>query len=212
MDALACARCGNDLYMRTPDSIGRTWALLIAACILYILANVLPVMETGSLFGTQTDTIMSGVAYLWTSGSWPIAVVVFFASVAVPLLKILALAFLLISVQRRSAWQSHQRARLYRLVEYVGRWSMLDIYVVTILTALVQIQSLAMIRAGPGAVVFGAVVVLTMFAACLLGQQRSVHDATYGLSGLTGADAGPPGGSGRGGFYFALKRFVSLPT
>lgn len=162
---LSCARCGNDLYMRTPDSIERTWALLIAACILYILANVLPIMETGSLFGTQTDTIMSGVAYLWASGSWPIAVVVFFASVAVPLLKILALAFLLISVQRRSAWQSHQRARLYRLVEYVGRWSMLDIYVVTILTALVQIQSLATIRAGPGAVVFGAVVVLTMFAA-----------------------------------------------
>jgi paraquat-inducible protein A len=165
MGALSCARCGQKLYLRRPDSIGRTWALLIAACILYIPANVLPVMETGSLFGAQTDTIMSGVVYLWTSGSWPLAVVVFFASVTVPILKILALAFLLVSVQRRSAWQPRQRARLYRLVEYVGRWSMLDIYVVTILTALVQIQSLATIRAGPGAVAFGAVVVLTMFAA-----------------------------------------------
>jgi len=165
MGTLTCARCSNALYMRAPDSIGRTWAFLIAACILYVPANVLPVMETGSLFGAQTDTIMSGVVYLWTSGSWPLAVVVFFASVTVPLLKMLALAFLLITVQRRSARHPHQRARLYRLVEYVGRWSMLDIYVVTILTALVQIQSLATIRAGPGAMAFGAVVVLTMFAA-----------------------------------------------
>jgi len=165
MGVLTCARCGQNLYLRRPDSIGRTWAFLIAACILYIPANVLPVMETGSLFGAQTDTIMSGVLYLWTSGSWPLAVIVFFASVTVPILKILALAFLLISVQRRSVWQPRQRTRLYRLVEYVGRWSMLDIYVVTILTALVQIHSLATIRAGPGAVAFGAVVVLTMFAA-----------------------------------------------
>src|SRR5262245_58801053 len=105
MGRLSCSRCGQNLYLRRPDSIGRTWALLIAACILYVPANVLPVMETGSLFGAQTDTIMSGVVYLWTSGSWPLAVVVFFASVTVPILKILALSFLLISVQLRSRWR-----------------------------------------------------------------------------------------------------------
>ena len=179
---LSCSRCGQNLYLRRPDSIGRTWALLMAACILYVPANVLPVMETGSLFGAQTDTIMSGVVYLWTSGSWPLAVVVFFASVTVPILKILALAFLLISVQLRSRWQPRRRTKLYRVVEYVGRWSMLDIYVVTILTALVQIQSLATIRAGPGAVAFGAVVVLTMFAAMafdprLIWDSAKEHDA-----------------------------------
>jgi paraquat-inducible protein A len=162
---LACTRCGATLHDREPNSITRAWALLIAACILYIPANVLPVMDTGSVFGRQSDTIMSGVIYLWVSGSWPLAALIFFASVMVPLMKILALALLLISVQRRSAWAPHQRTRLYRVVEFVGRWSMIDIFVVAVLAALVQFQSLATIRAGPGAIAFGAVVVLTMFAA-----------------------------------------------
>jgi paraquat-inducible protein A len=153
------------LHDREPNSIARAWALLIAACILYVPANVLPVMDTGSVFGGQSDTIMSGVIYLWVSGSWPLAALIFFASVMVPLLKILALGLLLISVQRRSAWAPYQRTRLYRVVEFVGRWSMIDIFVVAILAALVQFQSLATIRAGPGAIAFGAVVVLTMFAA-----------------------------------------------
>jgi paraquat-inducible protein A len=162
---LACTRCGATLHDREPNSIARAWALLIAACILYVPANVLPVMDTGSVFGGQSDTIMSGVIYLWVSGSWPLAALIFFASVMVPLLKILALALLLISVQRRSAWVPYQRTRLYRVIEFVGRWSMIDIFVVAILAALVQFQSLATIRAGPGAIAFGAVVVLTMFAA-----------------------------------------------
>lgn len=162
---LACARCGAALHHRKPDSIPRTWAFLIAACILYIPANVLPVMETGSLFGAQSDTIMSGVIYLWVSGSWPLAVLIFFASIMVPLLKIIALIVLVVSVQRRSTWALRQRARLYRVVEFVGRWSMIDIFVVAILVALVQFQALATIRAGAGAIAFGAVVVLTIFAA-----------------------------------------------
>src|SRR2546428_3263398 len=161
----ACARCGASLHLRKPDSVTRAWAFLIAAYILYVPANVLPVMETGSLFGSQTDTIMSGVVYLWTSGSWPLAVIVFVASILVPGAKLIALTVLLISVQRSSTWRPHDRGRLYRIVELVGRWSMLDIYVAAILTALVQFKSLAMIRAGPGAIAFGAVVVLTMFAA-----------------------------------------------
>jgi paraquat-inducible protein A len=165
VDEQDCPRCGAQLHFRKPNSIARAWAFLIAAMILYIPANVLPVMETGSLFGAQTDTILSGVVYLWTSGSWVLAVVVFIASIVVPLAKIIALVFLLVSVRLRSKWQPQQRTRLYRLIELAGPWSMLDIYVITILVALVQIKGLATIQAGPAAIAFGAVVVLTMLAA-----------------------------------------------
>jgi paraquat-inducible protein A len=121
-------------------------------------------MQTTTLFGSQEDTILSGVAYLWTSGSWPLAIVVFAASITVPLLKIIALTVLVVSTQRRTAWRPRERTLLYRVIELVGRWSMLDIYVVTVLVALVHLQGLATIQAGPGAVAFGAVVVLTMLA------------------------------------------------
>jgi paraquat-inducible protein A len=161
----SCPRCASPLHFRKPNSIARTWALLIAAIILYVPANLLPMMKTSSLFGSQSDTIMSGVVYFWTSGSWYLALIIFFASIMVPLLKMIALVVLLVSVQRRSGWQRGQRARLYRLVEFVGRWSMLDIYVVAVIVALVQLKALATIDAGPGAIAFGAVVVLTMFAA-----------------------------------------------
>lgn len=180
-----CPRCSAELHFRKPNSVVRSWALLIAAYILYIPANLLPMMETSSLFSSQDDTIMSGVVYLWHSGSWDLALVVFVASVMVPLLKLLAMTLLLVSVQRRSLWQPLQRAKLYRIVEFVGRWSMLDIYVVTILAALVQIGSLATVKAGPAAMAFGAVVVLTMFSALQfdprliwdpLQQERPEHD------------------------------------
>jgi paraquat-inducible protein A len=160
-----CPRCGTRLHSRKPDSLARTQALVVAAAILYIPANLLPVMHTHSLLIAQSDTILSSVIYLWSSGSWPLALLVFFASIVVPLLKLIALTFLTISVQRRWTWRPGQRARLYRLLEFVGRWSMLDIFVVTLLVALVQIQSLAVMSAGPGALFFAAVVVLTMFAA-----------------------------------------------
>src|SRR3989454_8847547 len=146
----ACARCGASLHLRKPDSVTRAWAFLIAAYILYVPANVLPVMKTGSLFGAQSDTIMSGVVYLWTSGSWPLAVIVFVASILVPGAKMLSLTVLLISVQRRSMWRPQERTKLYRVVEFVGRWSMVDIYVAAMLTALVQFQALATIKAGAG--------------------------------------------------------------
>jgi paraquat-inducible protein A len=160
-----CPRCGSHLHFRKPNSIARTWAFVIAAVVLYIPANMLPVMDTSSLFGAQTDTILSGVVYLWISGSWPLAIIVFIASIAVPMLKIIALIFLVASAQFRSTWLLRRRTGIYRLVELVGRWSMLDIYVITILVALVQFNALATIKAGPGAIAFGAVVVLTMFAA-----------------------------------------------
>ena len=162
---IRCPRCGSRLHFRKPHSIARSWALLIAAVILYIPANVLPMMHTSSLFGSQSDTIMSGVVYFWVSGSWHLALIIFFASVMVPLLKMLALALLLVSAHRHSRWQPLQRAKLYRLVEFVGRWSMLDIYVVAVIVALVQLQALASMKPGAGAIAFGAVVVLTMFAA-----------------------------------------------
>jgi paraquat-inducible protein A len=178
--AFHCPRCSAALHFRKPDSVARSWAFLIAAYILYIPANVLPMMQTSSLFGSQDDTIMSGVIYLWQSGSWDLALVVFIASIMVPLLKLIAMTVLLISVQRRSTWQPVQRTKLYRIVELVGRWSMLDIYVVSILAALVQIGNLATINAGPAALAFGAVVVLTMFSAMSF-DPRLIWDAQTDL-------------------------------
>ena len=160
-----CPRCSARLHFRKPNSVARTWALLIAAGIMYFPANLLPIMETSSLFGSQDDTIMSGVIYLWHSGSWDLALVVFIASIMVPLLKLIVMTLLLITAQRRSVWQPLQRTKLFRIVEFVGRWSMLDIYVVAILAALVHIGSLADVKAGPAALAFGGVVVLTMFSA-----------------------------------------------
>ncbi|WP_349570542.1 paraquat-inducible protein A [Azotobacter salinestris] len=174
--AVRCPRCGSLLHARKPDSIARTWAFIVAAAILYIPANLLPIMETSSLFGAQKDTIMSGVVYLWVSGSWHLALVVFIASILVPMAKLIALVILVLSVQLRARWQPVQRTRLYRLVELVGRWSMLDVYVVTLLVALVQLEALATIRPGPGALAFGAVVVLTMFAAMSF-DPRLIWDA-----------------------------------
>lgn len=164
-DAAHCPRCATVLHRRKPNAVSRTWAFLIAAALLYLPANVLPIMETHTLFGTQRSTILGGVVYLWLDGSWLLAALVFFASIVVPLLKLIALTVLLVTAQRRSAWRPLERAQLYRLIEFVGRWSMLDIYVVAMLVALVHVSSLAVITAGPAAAAFGAVVVLTMLAA-----------------------------------------------
>lgn len=160
----SCARCGAHLHVRKPNSIARTWALLIAAAVLYIPANMLPVLYTGTIFQRQTDTILSGVIHLWTTGSWVLAVIVFTASIVVPAAKIASLTVLLVLAQRRSRWGLGMRARLYRLTAYIGRWSMVDIFVGAVLVALVQFNVVATILPGPGAVYFGAVVVLTMLA------------------------------------------------
>lgn len=162
---LVCPRCGAAMHQRKPDSIVRTWSFLLAAVFLYGPAMALPIMETATLTGTRADTIMSGVIYLMTSGMWPLAAIVFFASVVVPVLKILALTFLLVTVQRGSRWRPRDRTRLYRVNEAVGRWSMVDIYVVTVLVALVQLRALAQVEARIGALFFAAVVVSTMLAA-----------------------------------------------
>ncbi len=160
-----CPRCRAVVHRRKPDSLNRTWALVITAAMLYVPANIFPVMKVISLGKTQEDTIISGAIYLLVHGMWPLALIVFFASVVVPLLKLLALSFLLISVQKGSSWRLVERTKLYHVVEAVGRWSMTDIYVVTILVALVSLGNLATIEAGMGAVYFAGVVVMTMLAA-----------------------------------------------
>jgi paraquat-inducible protein A len=162
---LRCRRCGLPLHFRKPDSLNRTWALLIASYILIIPANLLPVMKSSTLAGTEDDTIMGGVIYLWESGSEVLGAILFIASILIPLSKLFALTYLLISVHRRSRWQPKVRTKIYRVLEAVGRWSMIDVYVASMLTALVQFGSLMSINVGAGAIAFGAVVVLTMIAA-----------------------------------------------
>ncbi len=160
-----CPRCDSPLHLRRPNSVARTWALLIAALIFYIPANTLPVMNVTLLGQGEPSTILAGVQHLIAGGMWPLALIVFVASIFVPVLKLVVLAFLLVSVQRRSRWRPVDRTRLYRLTEFVGRWSMVDIFVIAILVALVQFGPLANVQAGAGSLSFAAVVVLTMFAA-----------------------------------------------
>jgi len=162
---LICPRCGAHLHRRKPNSIARTWSLILAAAIFYIPANVLPITIITSLGKKQSDTIISGVMYFISAGMWPIALVIFVASVFVPLLKLLALSYLCFSVQRKSGWRPVDRTKIYRMTEVVGRWSMVDVYVVTILVAMVNLGALANVEAGPAALYFCGVVIVTMFAA-----------------------------------------------
>jgi paraquat-inducible protein A len=159
-----CPRCDATVTPRRTDAIGRTWAWLLAATALYLPANLLPVTATASIAGAQTDTIFSGIVYLWLDGSWPLAVIVFVASIVVPVAKLLLLSLLLISVQLGETRRVRLRSQVYRGLEIIGRWSMLDIFVVAMLAALVQVENLAELRPGPGAMAFGAVVVLTLLA------------------------------------------------
>lgn len=160
----ACPRCRARLYVRKPASLLRAWTFLVTAMILYLPANMLPIMDTEQLFtGTQSDTILSGVVFLWNT-DWPLAVIVFVASIIVPLLKMLALLTLLIATHRGVQVHCADLTRLYRVLELVGRWSMLDIFVVAILVALVQLQLVASVTPRSGALAFAAVVVLTMLA------------------------------------------------
>jgi paraquat-inducible protein A len=161
--ASTCPRCGTAVTPRKPNSLGRTTAYLIAAAVLFVPANTLPVMTTRSMAKLQPDTILSGVVVLWKDGSWPLALLVFVASIVVPGLKILALTLLVVTTARRSRWRPAERTRLYRLLELVGRWSMLDVFVMALLAALVH-SPIAGVQINPGAVAFAAVVVLTMFA------------------------------------------------
>lgn len=177
-----CSRCHSVLHVRKPISLERTWALMLAASIMYIPANLLPMTITSSLMGEQQDTIMSGVIYFWHNHDYLVAFVIFTASIFIPMLKLMILTFLLLVVRKQTSdkkrWRPEQCAFLYRVVEFVGRWSMIDVFVVSLLTALIQMQALASISAGPGAVAFGAVVVLTMLAS-LSFDPRMIWDNYY---------------------------------
>ena len=160
-----CERCGTALHWRKTNSINRAWALVITGFILYIPANVYPIMTVISFGKGAPDTIMSGVIHLIEAEMWPLALLVFFASVTVPVLKLVGMIFLLISVQIKSTWRPRDRTVLYRIVEAVGRWSMIDIFMISILAALVKLGAIATIEPGVGATSFAAVVVITMIAA-----------------------------------------------
>jgi paraquat-inducible protein A len=160
-----CPRCGAELTRRRHHSLQYTWALVIAAAICYIPANVLPVLTTTAFGSTESDTIMGGVVLLYTTGSWLLALIVLVASVMIPLGKLVALSYLLIVAQRGWRGSNRERTRLYRLVQFIGRWSMLDVFVDTFTVALVQLQPLMSVEPGPGVLFFAAVVVLTMMAA-----------------------------------------------
>ncbi|OAN11078.1 paraquat-inducible protein A [Photobacterium jeanii] len=164
-----CVRCGSRLHPYSPQhSLHRAWALLITSVVFYIPANLYPMMYTVSLGKTDGSTIMGGVVLLWKLGSYPIAMVIFLASVVIPLAKMLALAWLLVNAGRNphsSTRQAIQSLKIYRLTEFIGRWSMIDIFVVAILVALVQLHNLMSIYPGPAALSFAAVVIFTMLSA-----------------------------------------------
>lgn len=192
-----CRRCRAVLHYRKPETLSRTWALLIAAAIFYIPANALPVMQISSITGDSAHTILGGVVELWQMGSWDIALIVFIASIAVPLTKLLSLGFLALTLQWRSTTNLQQRTRLYQMVEFIGQWSMLDVFVVIILAALADFQGLMEISAGAGAASFGLVVVLTMLAAMTfdLRQAWDLESASEWDADHPEAAAGAPAGN-----------------
>jgi paraquat-inducible protein A len=159
-----CPRCDEELVFRKSDSLQRTLAYLIAAAVCYLPANLLPVLTTVTATGSESDTIMQGVVLLWSPTGWPLSLIVLFASIMIPSAKIMSLAYLLITVRRGSIKNNTQRIRLYRMVEIIGRWSMVDVFVDTFTVSLIQLQPLMSVEPGPGLLFFAAVVVLTMLA------------------------------------------------
>ncbi len=178
-----CTRCDTVLRLRTPRSMATTWALVLAALVCYLPANLLPVMTVIQYGRSQQDTIMSSVRLLANGGLWPLAVLVFFASIMVPGAKLVALIVMMLTTQRRSDWALRPRTRLHQIVEAIGRWSMLDVFLLSTLVALVQVGILSTVRPENGDIYFASVVVLTMFAARSF-DSRLMWDA----AGRSGAD------------------------
>ncbi|MEE4661413.1 MAG: paraquat-inducible protein A [Halieaceae bacterium] len=164
-DRQRCPRCGTTVHLRETDSLQRTLALLITATLLYIPANLFPIMYTDQLGRTEASTILGGVTLLIKLGSAPIAAVIFIASVCVPLGKLIALYYLVWTVGRHSPLEPRQRTAMYRITELIGKWSMVDVFVVAILVALVNLGGLLVIRPGIAALSFAGVVIVTMVAA-----------------------------------------------
>jgi paraquat-inducible protein A len=160
-----CPRCESALHARKPDSVARTWALVIAAAVLYVPANYYPVLTVMQLGAGAPSTILGGVEELVTARQYPLAALVFFASIAVPVLKLIGLSVMLVAIQTRRVGWLRDRTRLYHIVRFIGRWSMIDIFMESLLGALVVFGSVITIEPGVGAVAFCGVVILTMFAA-----------------------------------------------
>ena len=176
-DEQTCTRCGALIHPRRPNSLTRTWALLVTAAILYIPANLLPIMTVNSLGQGEPSTIMAGVIQLVQHGMFPIAAVVFITSILVPTFKLVGIGLLLFSVQRHQPLSAQQRIVMYRFIEFIGRWSMLDIFVIAILVAVVNFGRLASVEANIGAAAFASVVILTMLAAVTF-DPRLIWDNT----------------------------------
>ncbi|XPS83761.1 PgiA family protein [Desulfosarcina variabilis str. Montpellier] len=166
-----CPRCGAGVRQRHYGSIGQSWALTLTALILLIPANLLPIMTVSQFGEGEPSTIMGGVALLLHHGMIPIALIVFIASIAVPFLKISGIVVLLLSVQFRWRVSPRQRTLMYRMVEYIGKWSMLDIFVIAITAKLVDMGKIASIEGNTAAVYFGLAVVMTMLAAMVFDQR-----------------------------------------
>lgn len=159
-----CPRCRARLQRRIPDSLQRTCALIIAGYALYLPANLLPVLSIERFGHEQQNTILSGVGELISSGLWPLAIIVFLASILVPIIKLSGLSVLLIMTHRQSPRWLLARTRAYRFIEFIGRWSSIDLFMISILVALVQFGTLTRVRPEPGALAFAAVVIVTMLA------------------------------------------------
>lgn len=167
-----CPRCSTPLHARKPGGYHVTWALLITAAILYIPANLLPMMLTSQMLDVQRSTILSGVILLWQEGSWDLAIIVFTASIVIPLVKIAVLAMLLWTCQYKSVWRQRERTQIYRIIDFIGHWSMLDVFVVALLLTLVHFGKLAQVEAGSAIIPFTGVVVLTMLASMSFDPRR----------------------------------------
>lgn len=160
-----CPRCDSPLHLRKPQSLERTWCFLAASIALYFPANLLPIMSVGGIGGTTHDTIVSGVISFWKRGDFLVGSIIFAASILIPILKMVALIWLCLAASGKTRTSPGNLARLYHITELVGRWSMVDVFVVAILVAMVQLGVLSNVLPGPAIVSFAAVVVLTMFAA-----------------------------------------------
>lgn len=162
---VSCPRCDAALHLRKPNSLMRTWAFLWAAIAFYIPAMWLPVMNVTGISGDQNSTILSGVILFWKMGSYPVAIIIFSASVLIPLIKVLSLIWLGLAASGKVKPAPQSLSKTYRIVEMLGRWSMVDVFVVAILACLVRLGSIMTIVPGPAALSFSAVVILTMLSA-----------------------------------------------
>ncbi|NYT83007.1 paraquat-inducible protein A [Alcaligenaceae bacterium] len=190
-EGVACVRCRSITHLRKPRPFSRVWALIIAAWVAYVPANVLPVMRIKTAVSDTEHTILGGVIELWRLGSPDLAVIVFIASVVVPMTKLIALMALMLQNRWRGHRAQRQRTRLYELVEFIGQWSMLDVFVVILMTSMANFPGISQVMAGPAAVSFGLVVIMTMLAAMSYDPRRGWDARNLGSDPMRGQTPEP---------------------